>query len=427
MAREVTLQQTTRSSGGPSGTALVRRLTLDEAQAQIRRCLFPVTARKLVPSAEGINRILASDLVAPLDMPTQDRAALDGYAFSAAGLPALAFAHLHVVGRSAAGHPFQGRLAPGEAIRILTGGTVPEDADTVIMQEACLEQHSVVSFPVSAAAKNHIRQRGEDFRAGDTLLLQGHRIRPIDLGMVSACGMPVLPVYESLRVALFSSGDELVEPGLTLQTGQIWDTNRPMLRALIGETGASVNDLGILPDDPTSMLEALTWAAHEHDLIVTSGGMSVGDEDHMKQIIRRRGRLELWRLAIKPGKPVGFGDIDDCPIIGLPGNPVAAIVTFMLLGRPAMLRLAGSLEAPNRSLRLPLAEPIAKEAGRREFLLARTVTGGDHVTAIELVHKRGAAMLSGLLEADGLVDLDEATTAVAAGQPVPYLPLRPSL
>jgi molybdopterin molybdotransferase len=427
MSREATLQQMTTSGGGRSGNPAIRRLTLDEAQARIKRCLFPVAARKLVPTAEGLNRILANDLIAPFDMPGHDRAALDGYAFRAADLPALASAHLHVVGRSAAGHPFAGQLASGEAVRILTGATVPQGADTVIMQEACLEQHDVVSFPVSATARNHIRRRGEDFHAGDTVLRQGHRIRAVDLGMVAACGMPVLPVYEPLRVALFSTGDELVDAGLTLQAGQIWDTNRPMLRALIGETGANVNDLGILPDDPTSLLEALTWAAHEHDLIITSGGMSVGDEDHMKQVIRRRGNLELWRLAIKPGKPVGFGDIDDCPIIGLPGNPVAAIVTFMLLARPALSRLSGGLEPTDRPLRLPLHTPLGKEAGRREFLLSRITTARDGATALEPVGKRGPAMLSGLLEADGLIDLDEATTNVAAGELVSYLPLRPAL
>ncbi|HWT99758.1 MAG TPA: gephyrin-like molybdotransferase Glp [Terriglobales bacterium] len=424
MSRKAALQHVTKQGRGPSGATVTRRLTLDEAQEQIRRCLFPVAARKLIPAADGVNRILASDLAAPLDMPPQNRAALDGYAFRSADLPAVASAHLHVIGRSVAGHPFAGKIGPGEAIRILTGGSVPTDADTVILQEACQEQHGVVSFPVAEAAKNHIRRRGEDFRIGDTVLRQGHRLQPVDLGMVAACGMPILPVYESLRVALFSTGDELVEPGLTLQPGQMWDANRTMLRALISETGATVTDLGILPDNEADMLEAMTGAAHEHDLIVTSGGMSVGDEDHVKQVIRRRGRLELWRLAIKPGKPVGFGDIDDCPIIGLPGNPVAAIVTFLLLGRPALLRLSGCLEAPNRSLRLPLAAALTKEAGRREFLLGKTVTSDDGMTAVEPVSKRGSAMLSALLEADGLIDLDEAATEIAAGQPVAYLPLR---
>src|SRR6185369_11164539 len=207
--------------------------------------------------------------------------------------------------------------------------------------------------------------------ADGLILPRGHRLRAVDLGVAAACGLPVLPVYEPLRVALFSTGDELVEPGLTLPPGHIWDANRAMLKTMISETGATVSDFRILTDHLADMMDALTKAAHDHDLIVTSGGMSVGDEDHVKQVIHRRGHLEIWRLAIKPGKPVGFGDIDDCPIIALPGNPVAAVATFLTLGRPAMSRLSGRTDQAARELHLPTTRALSKSAGRREFLLAK--------------------------------------------------------
>jgi molybdopterin molybdotransferase len=248
-------------------------------------------------------------------------------------------------------------------------------------------------------------------------------LRPADLGIASGCGLAVLPVYETLRVALFSTGDELVEPGLDLPPGHIWDANRAMLKALVQESGAAVSDLGILPDRFDHMRDALTRAAHDHDLIVTSGGMSVGDEDHVKQIINQRGRLEMWRLAIKPGKPVGFGDIDDCPIIALPGNPVAAVVTFLTLGRLAVSRLSGGNESTVRQLHLPAGSTIRKQAGRRDFLLARLVTAEDGLSRVVPLAKQGSAMLSSLMEADGLIDLDEDLTEISPGETIRYLPL----
>lgn len=424
MSHDATLNETPVGRHAATGGFAARRLKLEEAQAEVLRCLFPVAAKKLVPAANAVNRILASDLVAPIDLPMQDRSALDGYAFRAEDMPQIGAAHLQVIGQSAAGHPYAGVVAPGCAIRILTGGSMPAGLDTVIMQERCTVDGDTVSFLVAAVADRHVRLRGEDYRAGTTVLPRGRRIRPVDLGAVSACGFPVLPVYEPLRVALFSTGDELVEPGLALVPGQIWDANRAMLKALIAETGATVSDLGILPDDLTGMLEALSWAARDHDMIVTSGGMSVGDEDHVKQAIHRRGRLEVWRLAIKPGKPVGFGDIDDCPILALPGNPVAAVVSFLTLGRPALGRLSGSTEEASHYLYLPAAAAIAKQAGRREFRLARILRGESGKSGLMPSGKSGSAMLSALVEAEGLIDLDETSSGAAPGETLRYLPLR---
>jgi molybdopterin molybdotransferase len=428
-------------------------MTLDEALEQVRRLLSPVAAQGPVPVSAAVNRILSTDLIAPIDLPLEDRAALDGYAFHSTDLAgkdsagetstgetppgetptgetpageipvAAKIVRLHLAGRSAAGHPYAGQIAAGKAVRILTGGSLPAGFDSVVMQEVCTVADDILSFPLAAMTSNHVRRRGEDYRAGTVILPRGHRLRPTDLGIASACGLSVLPVYAPLRVALFSTGDELREPGLALRPGQIWDANRAMLQALIRESGAVVSDLGILPDRLEPMRDALTQAAHDHDLIVTSGGMSVGDEDHVKQIINQRGHLEMWRLTIKPGKPVGFGDIDDCPIIALPGNPVAAVVTFLTLGRLAIARLSGNVDSAIRCLRLPAGSAIRKHAGRREFLPAKLIQGENGQSAAIPVPKQGAAMLSSLVEADGLIDLDEAATAILPGETIRFLPL----
>lgn len=413
--------ETVPEAAAQNGT-VARRMTLEEAQRQVRRLLSPVAAKSLVPVSAAVSRVLSNDLIAPADLPREDRAALDGYAFHSADLAGVEFVRLTLAGRSAAGHPHAGRIEAGSAVRILTGASLPTGFDSVVMQEICTEADGILSFQASALSGNPVRRRGEDYRAGAVILPRGHRLRPADLGIASACGFPVLPVYEPLRVAVFSTGDELIEPGLTLRPGQIWDANRAMLTALVQESGAVVNDLGILPDRFDDMLGALTRAAHDHDLIVTSGGMSVGDEDHVKQVINQRGRLEIWRLAIKPGKPVGFGDIDDCPIIALPGNPVAAVVTFLTLGRLAISCLAGGGEMI-RSLQLPSGSTIRKQVGRREFLLAKLDRSGTGFVAAVPVRKQGAAMLSSLVEADGLIDLDEAVTEIAPGAAVRFLPL----
>lgn len=411
----------------PQQNKPARRMSLTQAQRQLHALLSPVAAKSLVPVADAVNRLLAENLIAPFDLPHEDRAALDGYAFSSGDLAGTEIVRLKLAGRSAAGHPHAGRVEPGSAIRILTGGSVPASFDTVVMQEVCTERDGILSFPASALTGNHIRRRGEDYRAGNVILARGRRLRPTDLGIASTCGFPVLPVYQPLRVALFSTGDELVEPGIALQPGRIWDTNRAMLKALVQASGTVVSDLGILPDRLEDMLGALIRAASDHDLIITSGGMSVGDEDHVRKIIDQRGHLEHWRLSIKPGKPVGFGDIDDCPIIALPGNPVAAVVTFLMLGRLAIARLSGSTEPAIRQLGFPAGAAVRKQAGRREFLLAKLTVAEDGRTMAVPIAKQGSAMLSALVEADGLIDLAEEMTIVSPGGIVPYLPFPRSL
>jgi molybdopterin molybdotransferase len=335
---------------------------------------------------------------------------------------------LEIIGRSAAGHPWQGKATKG-AVRIFTGAMVPQGFDTVVMQEACPHDEHIVTIPAGVAIGANVRRCGEDYASGAPALTQGCRLRPRDLGLAAALGTARLPVYRRLRVALFSTGDELLDPQIgldakALQQGEAWDANRPLLMGHLAELGCEVSDFGILPDRVTKTIGALADAAHDHDLIVTSGGMSVGDEDYVKRVIRRRGSLELWQLAIKPGKPVGFGDIDDCPILALPGNPVAALVTFMMLGSLVVARLSGSQEDLAQGMTVTSGAKLSKPAGRRDFLpavLRSDETG--RVTATPFA-KKGSAMISALVGSGGLIDLAEETVQVEPGDPLRFVPFR---
>lgn len=390
-----------------------------EAVAFIRAQYGTVVEREDVAVGAAIGRVLARDLVAPMDLPRFDASAVDGYAIRAQdrGVP------LKIVGRSAAGHPINVVLGAGEAVRIFTGAAVPAGADMVVMQEDCAVDGATLKVLGQGSDRRNIRRRGEDRRKGDITLAAGRRIAAGQLALAAALGFATLPVYRPLKVALFSSGDEVHsrEPD-SAAAGAIVDANRPLLGALLAAAGCAVEDRGILRDAPAAQIAALMAAARDCDLIVTSGGMSVGDEDHLPHVIARRGRLEVWRLKIKPGKPVGIGDIDDCPILALPGNPVAAALTFLLIGRVLIARLSGvdAIEAVP-TMRLILDTPIEKRRGRLEAVAAKLVDRAPLPTAVRPLAKTGSAMLSALAEADGFIVLGEDSDGVTAGSTVEFL------
>jgi molybdopterin molybdotransferase len=290
------------------------------------------------------------------------------------------------------------------------------------MQETCGLQGDAVAFTERVRPGANFRRRGEDVRAGSVVLPAGRRLRPQDIALAAALGAHELIVFERLRVALFSTGDEVREPGTPLNIGQIWDANRWLLRSLLEALGCRVSDLGILTDDLHSIEGAISEAAHEHDLIVTSGGVSVGSEDHMTNVIRRRGSLDTRRLAIKPGKPIGLGDIDDCPILALPGNPVAAAVSFIAFGRSVVLRLAGSSEDGPLAFRLPAGFGYRKIRGRRDYLLGVVERDGSGVSSISMFERQGAAMLSAISQTEGFVAIDEHVEHVQPGDLVDFIP-----
>lgn len=382
-----------------------------------------------LPLSKSVGRILAEDITAPFDVPPHDNSAVDGYAVCFDDLHREAETTLPVQGHAKAGHPLEGPTQRGGAVRIFTGAPMPIGdgaPDTVMMQEDCrIDGDNVIIMPGIKRGANR-RSAGEDIRTGETVLHRGQRLRPQDIGVAASLGRTSLRVYQPLRIAIFSSGDELQEPGSTLIPGAIFDSNRFALHAALTQLGCIVSDLGIVQDNFDMMRLVLADAAVEHDLLITSGGMSTGDEDHVKAAIESLGSLHFWRLAIKPGRPVALGQIDTSmgpvPFAGLPGNPVAAMVTFLVVTRPLILRLSGATDVTPISYRVRAGFDHRKKIDRREFVRARIVVDSNGLLTAEKHGRSGAGVLSSLVGADGLVTLPEDMTHLEAGSMVDFLP-----
>jgi len=397
-------------------------MPMDEALGILRQRLTPVTGHETIALADGLNRILAADVVAGVDVPLRDNAAVDGYAVRADDLNADAPTMLEISGRAAAGHPVAAPLAAGQSVRIFTGAVMPDGADTVVMQEDVAVDGSRVTIPPGLKAGANRRRAGEDSHAGDVVLAAGRRLLPQDLALAASVGAGTLTVHRRLRVAIFSTGDELREPGTTLAPGATHDANRYMLRGLLQALGTAVDDLGILPDRRAAVQEALAAVADDHDLLITSGGVSTGEEDHVRAAVEALGQLHFWRLAIKPGRPLALGQIGDTAFVGLPGNPVAVMVCFLRFTRPLILGLAGAGDLTPRHYRLPAAFDLKKKAERREWLRAQIVTGPDGIPAVQRFARQGSGVITSLVRSDGLVELPETVTQVTEGDMVDFLP-----
>jgi len=397
-------------------------MTLPEALLRLRERVSCRVGTEEVMLAEAYGRILAAPVIAGMNVPAHDNAALDGYAVFHDDLDASGETRLPVTGRAAAGAPLPHPARRGEAVRIFTGAMMPAGSDTVIMQEDCMREAGFVRLPARIAAGANRRLAGEDVAAGSEILSAGRVLRPQDIGLAASVGITRLSVFKRLRVALFSTGDELLEPGAKLPPGAVYDANRYALLGLLRGLGCVVDDLGILPDSFERLRDTLAEAALDHDLLVTSGGMSTGEEDHMKAAVEAQGSLHFWRLAIKPGRPVALGQVGSVPFLGLPGNPVAAVVTFFLLARPLILILSGAEPSDPPLYRLPAGFDWAKKPGRREFLRARLEPDAGGILVARKYPREGAGVLSSITASDGLVVLGEAVTGVAAGDLVDFLP-----
>ena len=396
-------------------------MSVDDAVAIIAARVASVVETENVGLLHADGRILAADIVAPLSLPPFTNSAVDGYAVRSADLGS-ADLLLPVSGRVQAGAASMQPLAARHAMRIFTGAPMPEGADTVFMQEDVqLDDAGNVLLPPGLKAGANVRPAGEDVARGMAALRAGLRLRPQDVALVAAFGLTEVQVRRRIRVAVFSTGNELVSPGASRGGAQQFDSNRFMLMALLSRLGCDVADLGIITDDRALLAAALKNAAAAHDLILTSGGVSTGEEDHVKAAVESVGSLVLWRMAIKPGRPVAMGIIDGTPVIGLPGNPVASFVTFAHVVRPTVFALAGAL--PQTLLPMPLraAFNYKKKVDRREYVRVSLRTGNDGVLEAVKFPREGAGMLSSLIETDGLVELRERVTDVSPGDVVGFL------
>jgi molybdopterin molybdotransferase len=396
-------------------------LTVEEALARIEERVAAVVETETAPVRAAHGRVLARDVVATMNLPLHANSAVDGYAFAHADLAPDGDTMLPVSGRAAAGHPLCRPAGQGEAIRIFTGAPMPEGTDTVMMQEDCAVEDGWVRLKPGIRKGANRRHAGEDVSEGTIALAAGHRLSAADLGLAAALGYSQLPVFRRLRVALLSTGDEVSDPGVPLPPGAIYDANRFILAALLVGLGCTVTDFGIRPDREAALADTLAAAAAEHDLIVTSGGVSTGDEDHVKPAIERLGSVHFWRLAIKPGRPVALGQIAGVTLIGLPGNPVAVVVTFIVLGRPLILKLGGARAAAPRLFPVRAGFSYRKKAGRREYLRASLQRDGDTVVAVKFP-KDGAGILSSITQSEGLIVLGEMTSDLTAGATVDFMP-----
>lgn len=392
-------------------------LTVEEALVAFTQRLGCVTGTETVPLDQALGRVLAHDLTAPLDLPPFANSAVDGYALRHADLDPASATLLAVEGRIAAGDAAAAPLAPGTAARIFTGAPLPPGADTVLMQEDARIEGGAVAIPPGLRHGANARPAGEDVARGAIPLAGGTRLGPAHLALAAGLGLGSVVVRARLRVGVVSTGNELVPPGQPLGPGQIHDSNRTLLAGLVRSLGAEPTDLGIVPDREDALARALRDAASGHDLLLTSGGVSTGDEDHVKPALETIGRLDLWRIAIKPGRPVALGRIGEAAFAGLPGNPAAVMTTFLFVVRPIVLLLSGATVTP--PLRIPVRAGFAmrKKPGRREYVRASLRDGVAHRFARE-----GAGLLSSITGTDGLLELPEAWTGVAEGQAVDLLP-----
>lgn len=389
---------------------------VDDALTLLRDRLTPITGTQSVPVTQAAGRVLAEDVIALRSNPPQPNSAVDGYGFSGAkpdGAHVLPLAQ----GRAAAGVPFDGVLPSGQALRILTGAALPDGVDTVILEEDVTLQDGHIAFHGPLKQGANARKAGEDVAAGDLALPAGRRLTPADLALLSAIGIGEVAVRIPLRVAVLSTGDELVEPGDTAGPGQIYDANRPMLLSLIDRLGFVPVDMGRVADDRDTLRSQMDAAAAQSNVILTSGGASAGDEDHVSALLREAGAMQEWRIALKPGRPLALGLWNETPVFGLPGNPVAALVCTLIFARPALGLMAGEGWQRPQGFDLPAAFEKRKKPGRREYLRARIRDG-----RAEVFHSEGSGRISGLSWAEGLVEIEDDARHIKQGDPVRFIP-----
>ncbi|GGO69539.1 molybdopterin molybdotransferase MoeA [Bowmanella pacifica] len=395
-------------------------LPVEQALAQMHAAL---TCRQQVLKVAldcALGAVLAEDVIAELNIPPYDNSSMDGYAVRAADLQTTD--SLKLIGSSFAGAPFKGKLRAGETLRIMTGAVIPSGADAVVMQEQVQASDTNIRFLTTPDSGSNIRSAGEDIRQGQVLLAKGHLIRAVDLGLLASLGIAEVSIYTPLKVAIMSSGDELVAPGGKLKDGQIFDSNRAVLRAQLSQLGIEVLDLGIVRDNKQALRLALSQAAAECDVLISSGGVSVGEADFTKDILAELGQIGFWKLAIKPGKPFAFGNLGECVFFGLPGNPVSAYVTFDQLVRPALATLSGQTQTPGVRLLAKAADNLKKRPGRMDLQRGWYWQDENGQLLVKSTGNQGSGVLTSIANANCYIVLEQQRGYVTTGEQVSIQP-----
>jgi len=393
-------------------------LSTSDARRAILERLSPISGWERVAVRNALGRVLAEDVIAPCNVPAHDNSAMDGYAVRFADLSAQGDSALTVVGTAFAGKPFTGVVGAGQAVRIMTGAPIPQGADTIVMQEVTRSDAGRVIIPPGQRSGQNLRRAGEDLPRGSVALPRGKRCGPAELGLIASLGIAEVGVWRALRVAFFSTGDELASIGRPLAPGEVYDSNRYTLFGALSRLGCDILDMGVVQDDPAALEAAFSEAARNADVILTSGGVSVGEADFIRELVNRLGEVAFWKIDIKPGRPMAFGRIGDAWLFGLPGNPVAVLVTFYQFVQDALLALAGVSPLPEPVLfEVACAEAIRKQPGRREFLRGQ-LSSIDDRRMVRLAGAQGSGVLRSMSEANCFIVLPEERGDVAAGEPV---------
>ena len=416
------MSESRRSTSRPALRQPGKLLDVDQAIAKLLAFATPVAEAETVPLGEAVGRVAAEPILAPCDLPPFDCSAMDGYAVCAAGRNNTRPKRFRVVGESLAGHPANCAVAADTAVRIFTGATVPEGADAVFLQEDATERRGVVNTSVAVRPGQHIRRRGHDIARGDVLCAAATRISAYHAAWLAACGIGSVRAKRRVRVAVASTGDELAPPGATLGPGQIYECNRFAVATLLRQRAVDVLDLGCLPDDPVAIGAALADAAGRADLIVTSGGVSVGDADFVTRVLAERGEVAFWRIALKPGKPLAVGRIGDALVMGSPGNPVSALVTYLLFVAPAVERLGGQPPSSPLVLNAKLEHPLTHTPGRREYVRGAMRTQDDELV-VRATGDQSSNRLATFAAANCLIVVKEDAKELPSGTSVDVIPI----
>jgi molybdopterin molybdotransferase len=394
-------------------------MPVQQARQYIRDYLNPVSATELLALRETLGRILAGDILSTANVPNYDNSAMDGYAFNAEDQNADGETRLKIAGDAFAGNSFTGSLGRGECVRIMTGGAIPAGADTVVPQEYIKIDGGDIVFSEPLKQGRNVRYAGEDLKLGQIVLSKGHMIHAADLGLIASLGIGEIKLYRKLRVAIFSTGDELASVGQALNIGQVYDSNRYTLYGMLTRLGVEIIDLGAVKDDPNLLEQTLAKAAEQADIIITSGGVSVGAADHMKALLKKLGQVVFWKIAMKPGRPLAYGKVGNAHYFGLPGNPVAVMVTFYQFVRDALLFMMGEPTPKQQPLLSVICTSgIKKLKGRTEFQRGILFTDTDGHWKVKTTGNQGSAILSSMSAANCFIVLDEETGNLDAGSTV---------